>query len=78
MCIAIPALVLTVRGMQARVERYGEQLDISLLLLVDQEVAPGDYLLLQAGAWAVEKISHEEALEIYRLLEEFAGAGPVD
>lgn len=78
MCIAIPALVLTVRGMQARVERYGEQLDISLLLLVDQEVAPGDYLLLQAGAWAVEKISREEALEIYRLLEEFAGAGPVD
>jgi hydrogenase expression/formation protein HypC len=64
--------------MQARVERYGEQLDISLLLLVDQEVAPGDYLLLQAGAWAVEKISREEALEIYRLLEEFAGAGPVD
>lgn len=78
MCIAIPALVLAVCGMQARVERYGESLDVSLLLLVDQEVAPGDYLLLQAGAWAVEKISREEALEIYRLLEEFAGAGPLD
>ena len=74
MCIAIPARVLEVCGMNARVERYGEPLEVSLLLLADEEVAPGDYLILQAGAWAVEKIAPEEALEIYRLFEEFAGA----
>jgi hydrogenase expression/formation protein HypC len=74
MCIAIPARVLEVCGMNARVERYGERLEVSLLLLADEEVAPGDYLILQAGAWAVEKIAPEEALEIYRLFEEFAGA----
>ncbi len=72
MCIAIPALVLEVCGMNARVERYGEQLDISLLLIADQTVAPGDYLIVQASAWAVEKIAPAEALEIYRLFEELA------
>lgn len=74
MCIAIPARVIEVCGMNARVERYGEQLNVSLLLLVDEEIAPGDYLILQAGAWAVEKVPSEEVLEIYRLFEEFVSA----
>ena len=74
MCIAIPVQVLEVHGMNARVERHGEQLEVSLLLLAEEQVVPGDYLILQAGAWAVEKIAPEEALEIYRLFEEFAGA----
>jgi len=74
MCIALPARVLEVSGMNARVERYGEQLEVSLLLLAEEPVAPGDYLILQAGAWAVEKIAPEEALEICRLFEEYTGA----
>jgi hydrogenase expression/formation protein HypC len=75
MCIAIPVRVLEVNGMNARVERGGESLEVSLLLLTDEDVAPGDYLLLQAGAWAVEKITPEAAREIQRLFEEFAGVG---
>ncbi|MCP5158619.1 MAG: HypC/HybG/HupF family hydrogenase formation chaperone [Gammaproteobacteria bacterium] len=74
MCIAIPAQVLEVNGLHARVERCGEQLEVSLLLLTEESVTPGDYLIIQAGAWAVEKIAPEEALEIRRLFEEFAGA----
>jgi hydrogenase expression/formation protein HypC len=74
MCIAIPARVLEVHGMNAQVERYGEQLEVSLLLLAEEQVKPGDYLIIQASAWAVEKIAPEEALEICRLFEEFAGA----
>ena len=33
MCIAIPARVIKVCGLNALVERYSEQLEVSLLLL---------------------------------------------
>lgn len=72
MCIAIPAQVIEVHGASAVVERYGERLEVSLLLLQD-EVAVGDFLILQARAFAVEKIAPEEATEIYRLFDEFVG-----
>ena len=73
MCIAIPARVIQVCGLNALVERYGEQLEVSLLLL-EEAVAPGDYLILQARAWAVEKITIAQAREAYRLFDELFGA----
>ncbi|NMQ17929.1 HypC/HybG/HupF family hydrogenase formation chaperone [Candidatus Competibacter phosphatis] len=73
MCIAIPAQVIEVRDASAVVERYGERLEVNLLLLQD-EVAVGDFLILQARAFAVEKIEPEQAAEIYRLFDEFVGA----
>lgn len=69
MCIAIPARVIELRETSARVERYGEQLEVSLMLL-EEPVAPGDYLIVQARAFAVRKIDADEALEIYRLFDE--------
>jgi hydrogenase expression/formation protein HypC len=73
MCIAIPARVIKVCGLNALVERYSEQLEVSLLLL-EEAVAPGDYLILQARAWAVEKISADAAQEAYGLFDELFGA----
>lgn len=73
MCVAIPARVVKIRGASAVVERYGERLEVSLLLLQD-EVAVGDFLILQARAYALEKIAAEEAAEIYRLFDQFVGA----
>lgn len=72
MCVAIPAQVVELRGANAVVERYGERLEVSLLLL-SEEVAVGDYLILQARAYAVAKVAAEEAAEIFRLFDEFAG-----
>jgi hydrogenase expression/formation protein HypC len=74
MCIAIPAQVVELRGTNVLVERYGERLEVSLLLL-SEEVTVGDYLIVQARAYAVEKIAPEEADAIYRLFDEFVGAG---
>ena len=68
MCIAIPARVVEVRETGAVVERYGERLEVSLLLL-EEPVAPGDYLIVQARAYAVEKIAPEDAMEIQRLFD---------
>ncbi len=50
--------------------------EVSLLLL-EEAVAPGDYLILQARAWAVEKITAAQAREAYRLFDElFAANAP--
>ena len=73
MCVAIPARVVEIRGASAMVERYGERLEVSLLLLQD-EVEVGDFLILQARAFAVEKIAPEVAADIYRLFDQFVDA----
>jgi hydrogenase expression/formation protein HypC len=75
MCIAIPARIVELRGANALVERYGERLEVSLLLL-DESAAVGDYLIVQARTFAVRKIDPDEALEAYRLFDEIIEALP--
>ncbi len=75
MCIAIPARVTAVTGHTAEVERYGERLEVSLALMCEP-VAVGDYLILQAQRFAVDKIAPEAAAEAYRLFEEAFGLPP--
>ena len=70
MCIAIPGRVVAVGEQTAEVERYGERLTVSLLLL-PEPVEVGDYVTIQARAHAVAKISPGEAQEIYRLFDAF-------
>jgi hydrogenase expression/formation protein HypC len=70
MCLAVPAKVISVDGPSARVAIEEVEYDASLLLLDD--AAPGDYVLLHAG-FAIEKIDPAEAAETLRLLNEIAG-----
>jgi hydrogenase expression/formation protein HypC len=69
MCLAIPAKVLSIDGVIARVSIEDVEYTASLLLLED--VKPGDYILLHAG-FAIQKIDQEEAAETLRLLNEIA------
>lgn len=69
MCIAIPAEVVAVSDLTARVDLYGDQFDVSLAILPD-EVAVGDFLIVQARRHAVAKLSRAEAEETRRLFEE--------
>ena len=73
MCIAIPAQIIELRETSAIVERYGQRLEVSLLLL-EEPVALGDYLILQAQTYAVRKVDPDEALASYRLFDEILGA----
>lgn len=76
MCIAIPARVVAVDGLTAEVERFGERSSVSLFLLAEP-VAAGDYLILQAQRFAVEKIGPAEAEAAWRLFAEVLGV-PTD
>lgn len=60
MCMAIPSRVVALDGMMATVECFGERRDVSLILLVE-EVALGDFVLVQAGSFAYQRIEPDAA-----------------
>lgn len=60
MCLAAPSRVVSVNGLLATVETFGQQREVNLMLL-DDEIVPGDYLLIQAGGLAFERLDAERA-----------------
>jgi len=69
MCIAIPAKVLSVDDFTADVERYGERLTVSLAMLAEP-IAVGDYVVVQARQYAVERMDEATATESLKLFDE--------
>ncbi|OIQ91479.1 hydrogenase isoenzymes formation protein HypC [mine drainage metagenome] len=67
MCMAIPSRVIALLGEMATVECFGEQRDVSLMLM-DGPLALGDYVLVQAGGFAYERVAPTAALETLDLL----------
>jgi len=73
MCMAIPSRVVALTGEMATVEAFGKQRDVSLLL-IDDAVDIGDYLLVQAGGFAYERVEHGVALQALQLFDELANS----
>jgi hydrogenase expression/formation protein HypC len=71
MCLAIPALVKSIEGMEAEVEVGGVSRRASIMLTPEARV--GDYVLLHTG-YAINVIDEEEAAETLKILEEMAAA----
>ncbi len=72
MCLAVPSRVVAVDGLMATVEAFGEQREVSLMLL-DEDVAIGDYLLIQAGGFAFERLDQERAEDSLALMRGILG-----
>ncbi|MCI0468568.1 MAG: HypC/HybG/HupF family hydrogenase formation chaperone [Nitrospirae bacterium] len=68
MCLAIPSKIVRLSDLSATVDVYGARRDISLLLM-PEEVAMGDYVLVHAG-FAIQKVDREAAMESLRLMDE--------
>ena len=76
MCLAIPSRVLEIDDQMAVVDTAGEQRRVSLMLM-HEEVAVGDYVLIQHGQFAFERLDPERARESLALMEEvFAQESP--
>lgn len=71
MCLAIPALIKSIEGIEAEVEVGGVSRRASILLTPEARV--GDYVLLHTG-YAINVVDEEEAAETLKLLEEMAAA----
>ena len=69
MCIGYPAKVVTLShdGVAAVVETREEQQTVNLMML-EEVVEVGDYLIIQVGGFAVEKMEHDEALNAIALI----------
>ena len=67
MCLAVPAKILEINELVARVDVGGNVREASIALLED--VSVGDYVLLHAG-FAIGKYEEEEAKRTLALLRE--------
>jgi hydrogenase expression/formation protein HypC len=69
MCLGVPGKVIAVDGLVASVDFWGVRKDVRLDV-VDEPVAPGDYVLNHVG-FAIRRIPSEEVqatLELYETL----------
>jgi len=75
MCMAIPSRVV---GLEpegfATVECFGAERVVSLMLM-EEPVALGDYLIIQSGSYAMEKVEPEAALESLAYMETILAEG---
>lgn len=75
MCLAIPAQIKSIDGLDAKVDVGGVGRTISVWLTPEAKV--GDYVYVHAG-FAISVVDEAEALESLRLLQELFEAYPVD
>ncbi len=71
MCLAVPALVKSVKGQSAVVDIEGVKREVSIQLT--PEAKAGDYVLLHTG-YAIGIIDPAEAAETLKLLKQMAEA----
>lgn len=69
MCLAIPMQIRQIDGFQARCEAKGVERDVSLFMMQDESLAPGDYVLVHVG-YALKRISEQEARSTWELFDE--------
>ncbi|MBI5656693.1 MAG: HypC/HybG/HupF family hydrogenase formation chaperone [Geobacter sp.] len=68
MCLGVPMKLVSIDGTDAVAEIDGVQREASLMLL-DEEVAVGDYVIVHAG-FAITRLDEEEALETLSIMRE--------
>ena len=69
MCLAIPALIISIEGKEAEAEIGGISRRISLWLT--PEAIVGDYVLVHTG-YAISIVDQDEAEETLRMFREIA------
>jgi len=77
MCLAIPSRVIEIDGLVAVVDTAGEQRQVNLMLM-HEEIAVGDYVLIQNGSFAYERVDAARARESLALMEEVFAQGAAD
>ncbi len=74
MCLAAPSRIVEIRGDTAVTECFGQTREVSLMLMAE-ELAVGDYVLIQAGGFAFERVEQARAEEALALMLELMQQG---
>lgn len=69
MCLAVPMQITRIDGDIAHCLAKGIERDVSLMLLQEDEIKLGDYVLIHVG-YALQKITVDEALSTWELLDQ--------
>ena len=73
MCLAVPMKITRIDGFQCTCEARGVEREVSLFMLQDEELQPGDNILVHVG-YAIQKVSDEQAAESWALFDEILAA----
>jgi hydrogenase expression/formation protein HypC len=65
--------VIAIDGTLARCRAKGIERDVSLFLLEDQAVAPGDFVLVHVG-YAIQTMTRQQARSAWELLDQMLAA----
>lgn len=68
MCLGVPMQIVSIDGTDAVAEIDGVRREASLMLL-DEPVAEGDYVIVHAG-FAITRLDEAEALETLAIMRE--------
>jgi len=69
MCLGIPMQVIEVDGYNARCEAKGVERTVSLFMLQDEPVTPGEFVMVHVG-YAIQKMTEEEARSAWEIYDE--------
>ncbi|WP_457569462.1 HypC/HybG/HupF family hydrogenase formation chaperone [Desulfurobacterium sp.] len=69
MCVGVPMRIVEINYPMAVAEAKGVKRNINLMLIPEDEVKVGDYVMVHVGS-AIEVISEEAANDIWEALDE--------
>lgn len=69
MCLGIPMQIVTIDGHTAQCSAKGVTRVVSLFLMQDEPLAPGDHVIVHTGH-AMQKLTAQEAQSTWELLDE--------
>ncbi len=69
MCLAIPMKIKAMDGFNAVCEAKGVERNVSLFMLQEEALKPGDFVLVHVG-YAIQTVAADEARYTWELLDE--------
>ncbi len=69
MCLGIPMQITQINDYSVRCEARGVERDASLMMMLDQDLQVGDYVMISVGN-VVARIDEEEARKAWELYDE--------
>ena len=73
MCLGMPMQVMEIDGYVARCAAKGAEREASLLLLQDEPLVPGDFVMIHLG-YVIQKMTAQEALAAWELYDQMLAA----
>ncbi len=74
MCLGIPMQIQAIDGFIAHCEAKGVTRDVSLFMMQEEPLEPGDHVVVHVG-YAIQKISPQEARTAWELYDQMLAGG---